>query len=116
MKKGNIFYLIFILTILAIRTWVFFFPQKKLIINGMAIHHFWIGAIIILSVLLLLNNYNRLKSILFPIGLGLTADELTFIVLGGGTVRNYWSAYSVFGTLIILIVIFLTRKKIMEKI
>lgn len=116
MKKENIFYLIFILTILAIRTGVFLFPHKKLIIGGMIIHHFWIGAILILFVLFLLKRYDILRIIIFSIGSGLAADELIYIILGGRTVSEYWSIYSIFGTIMMAVIIFPIRKRLTVKI
>lgn len=112
MKKENIFYLIFILTILAIRTGVFFFPQRKIIIDGVIIHHFWIGIILISLALLLAKRYSKLKRILFPLGLAAMADELVYIAFGGATVSDYWMNYSVFGAIILSAIIFFLRKKI----
>lgn len=116
MKRGNIFYFIFILTILAIRLGVFLFPQKKLIIGGTIIHHFWIGAVLILFVLLLPKKYTGLRIIMFSAGLGLVADELIYIILGGRTVSEYWSIYSVVGAIMMTAIIFATRKRLARKI
>ncbi len=116
MKRKNIFYFIFILTILATRAWVFFFPQKKLIVGGMVIHHFWLGVILILFVLLLFKKYGGLRMAAFSVGLGLAADELTYIILGGRTVSDYWSIYSVTGTIVILAIVFMTRNWLTRKI
>jgi len=115
MKKGSNFYLISILTILAVRSGVFLFPQKKLIIGGTIIHHFWIGAALILFVLLLSKRYDGLRMPLFFIGLGLAADELIYIVLGGRTVSEYWSIHSVFGAVIMAVMIFLMRDGLANK-
>lgn len=116
MKKENIFYLICILTMLAIRTAVFLFPQRKIIIDGTIIHHFWIGIILTLLVLLLPQIYNGLRIIIFSIGLGLVADELIYLLLGGRTVSEYWSIYSVSGAVIMAVIIFLIREKLARKI
>lgn len=114
-KKENIFYLISVFTILVIRVWVFLFPLRKIIIFGILIHHFWIGIIIILFVLLLPRKYLGLKEILFPIGLGVAVDELIYMILGGGTVKDYWSPYSVSGVIIMMAIIFIFRDSIAKK-
>ncbi len=50
------------------------------------------------------------------IGLGLAADELTYIILGGGTVSDYWSVYSLAGVIMISAIIFATRDWLTRKI
>jgi hypothetical protein len=115
-KKENIFYLIFILSIFIIRIEVFLFPSNKIIVDGLRINHFWIGVVLILIVILLSKRYDILRTILFPIGLGIVADELTFMVLGSRTINDYWSIYSLSGVLIFTVIVFVLRKKIVDKI
>lgn len=116
MKKENIFYLILVLTILVIRTWVFFFPLRRIIISGVLINHFWLGIILILFSLLLPKKYLKLRVVAFPIGLGLIIDELIFIILGGGTVNDYWSIYSLSGVIILMVIVFILRSKFVKNI
>ncbi len=116
MKRDNIFYIIFALTVLAIRLEVFIFPANKIIINGLKINHFWIGAIFVLVALFSLKNYNALKIILFPVGLGLLADELFFMIFSNRTINDYWSVYSITGLLIIMTIVFIFREKLLSKI
>lgn len=116
MKRSNIFYLIFVLTILAIRLEVFLFPTNKIIVDGIRINHFWIGVIFILIVLFLLKNYNLFKMVLFSIGLGIVADELIFMILGDRTINAYWSVYSITGLIISMVIVFIFREKLLSKI
>ncbi len=116
MKRGNVFYLIFILTILAMRLAVFLFPQRKLIIGGVIVHHFWIGAILILLVLLLTKRYNKLRTTFFAIGLGLVTDELIYIAIGDGAVSEYWSTHSVSGAIMTATIIFAIRGWLTRKV
>ncbi len=116
MKKDNIFYLIFILTILSMRLGVFLFPTRKLIISGVTVHHFWVGVILIFLVMLLAKRYNGLRMAVFSAGSGLTADELIYIILGGKTVNEYWSVYSVSGVIIMAAIVFVIRKWLIRKI
>jgi hypothetical protein len=81
----------------------------------MIIHHFWIGMLLVLLSWLLSPKYTILRAVLFPIGLGLVADELVYILLGGRTVSEYWSNYSVWGAIMMAILIFLIRKKLILK-
>lgn len=116
MKRSNIFYLIFVSTILIIRLEVLLFPTNKIIFDGIRINHFWIGVIFILFVLFLSKNYNIIKTVLFPIGLGIAADELFFMIFSNRTLTDYWSIYSVSGLIITMIIVFILRKKLISKI
>jgi hypothetical protein len=116
MKKENIFYTVFALTVLLIRINAFVFPSYQIIIDGTRIYHFWIGVILILFVLSLSKSYNMLRTILFPIGLAIVADELIFIIFSNRLISDYWSVYSVSGLVIIMIIIFMYRKKLIDKI
>lgn len=116
MKKYNIFYTIFILTILVTRLEVFLFPTNKIVIDGIRINHFWIGVILILLVLFLSKNYNVFKMILFPVGLGTVADELFFMIFSNRTISDYWSVYSITGLVISTVIVFIFREKLLSKI
>jgi len=116
MKRKNIFYSLFVLTILAIRFEVFIFPANRIIIDGLRINHFWIGVAVALVALFLLKSYKALKMIIFPLGLGLVADELTFMIFSHRTIADYWSVYSIAGVVIIMIVVFIFREKLLSKI
>ncbi|MFA6076460.1 MAG: hypothetical protein WC735_00060 [Candidatus Paceibacterota bacterium] len=116
MKRSNIFYLIFVLTILAIRLEVFLFPSNKIIVDGIRINHFWIGVILILLVLFLSKNYNIIKMVLLPIGLGIVADELFFMIFSNRTLADYWSIYSIIGVITTTVIIFVIREKLASKI
>lgn len=116
MKKENRFYLIFISTILTLRLWVYLFPLRKIIINGAIIHHFWIGILLLIVTLLLQKRYNNIGivEILFPISLGIISDELVYILIGGNTVSEYWSVYSVCGVAALSIMTFVLKDKFMK--
>jgi len=69
-----------------------------------------------LFVLLLPKKYNRLGTGLFFIGLGAAADELFFMIFGGGTVRDYWSIHSVLGAIVMAVIIFVIRERLIRKV
>lgn len=115
-KRANAFYSIFVITIILIRIGVFLFPLNKIIIGGLRINHFWIGLAFFLIVGLLAKRYNLLRMILFSIGLGIVSDELFFMIFSNRTIDDYWSIYSVSGLIIIMIIVFISRKKLVDKI
>ena len=116
MKKENLFYFIFILTIIATRIWVFLFPTKKLILSGVLIHHFWFGIVLVILSLIILRNDVKTRTISIPIGIALMADELVYIISGVGPVSNYWGVYSTLGTIVCIILVFIVRKKIVKSV
>lgn len=85
-------------------------------IDGLRINHFWIGASLVLVTLFLSKSYKALKIILFPIGLGLVADELTFMIFSHRTIDDYWSVRSITGLVIAMILVFIFREKLLNKI
>lgn len=114
MKKENTFYLIFISTIFILRTWVFFFPFRKIWIDGILIHHFYIGLLLLIITILLQKRYKALKEILLPIAYGFIVDELVYILTGGVTVTQYWASVSVYGMIIVSFLVFVRRKNIVN--
>jgi len=110
MKKEDLFYAIFALTVFLIRLSIFIFPEHHIIIAGFLIHHFFIG--IIFSAASCFAKNKNAKLFLFSIGIALMADELVFMALGGGLDKEYWSTYSFVGMLITSAIVFLLRKKI----
>ena len=116
MNRGDLFFIVFIFTILLVRTGVFLFPENKLRIFGTVIHHFFIGIILIFIALLLLMKYPDLRFILFSVGLGVVADEFFYMILGAGPVSKYWDVYSLTGVVLNSFIVFLIREKIAGKI
>lgn len=114
MNKGTVFFLVFILTILAIRLFVFLFPDQKVRIFGIVIHHFWIGLILVL-IALLLKGFEY-EWILFSIGLAMFSDELVYMILGAGPVSNYWKIYSVSGAILNSLIVFILKNRIVDRI
>ena len=114
MDKGNVFFLVFILTILVIRTSIFLFPEQKIRISEIVIHHFWIGLVFVL-IALLLKGFES-DWVLFSVGLAMVADELIYMILGAGPVSNYWNIYSVSGAVLNSVIVFILKNRIIGKI
>jgi len=107
MKHENTFYALYVLTIISIRLGVFLLPERDLMLFGIVIHHFLIG--LALALIALLFRKTTPATILFPIGLGLAADQLIFILLGAGKDAQYWSPGSVLGAIILALAIYPLR-------
>ena len=110
---SNLFFLIFITTIIIIRFGIYAFPNIDLKLGGLIIHHFWFG--IILIVVSILIKHKNVRLIIFAIGSGLAIDQFVFIVLGGGDL-TYWNALSTMSTIILIMIVFLWREKITSKV
>jgi len=112
MKKENLFYLIFISTIILLRLGIFIFPERNLIILGFLIHHFWFGCFALAIYFLIPKKYTKLKITILAIGSGLIFDQLVFMLLGAGYDKEYWALPSTIGTIILAIIVFFLRKKL----
>ena len=111
MKPENLFFVIFIITILITRGSLYLGglfaedPDKMgLSIKGFRVHHWMYGVLMIPGGIIL-------QSIpLFAIGSGLFIDELTYLVTGGRDHADNYSWISLIGTLLLSVVVFITRK------
>ena len=114
MKKENLFYLLTMLTILAIRISVLIVPEVNIRIFGFNVHHFWFGTIALIIGILIPRN--KIKLIICSVGLGLISDQTVFMILGAGNDAQYWSMYSVYGAVFLAGILFIFRKKISDYI
>ena len=118
MRAENLFFLTALLTILVIRFSIYisryFMPERHLMIGKYIFHHFWFGFVFLLIAWLISSNLESLKLILFGAGLGIIADELVFMLLGGGGFAYYWALPSVIGAILSLIALYLLRLKVVE--
>jgi hypothetical protein len=103
MNNSNAFFLIFFLTILLTRTFLFFKPIASPTIANFRLHHYMYGLLGILIGL-------YAKSIfIYAFGLGLFIDELTFLIIKGKNHTDNYSYKSILGTLFFIIIIFIFR-------
>lgn len=114
-KKEDFFYLFFIIAIVATRWYLAVFPSH-LVIVGFTIHHFWTGLVLTVIAFLLSSKFEKIKLILFGVGLGLLVDEFVFIMVGGYDFEQYWAFYSVVGVFVLLWVVYFFRMKIVKSL
>ena len=101
---GTKFFLIFAGTIAATRTILFIRPIPSPVIRGFRIHHYMYG----LAGLLISLSAGVLP--LYAISVGLFADELTFVLMGGQLHReDYQTKTSFAGTACVVALAFLLR-------
>ncbi len=106
-------FLIILATVLVIRLGVKLVPDKDVFVFGMVVHHFWFGVLLVL-VGWSLPSIVYLSVLIFGIGLGLMADHLIYMILGGGGDKEYWAKGSVIGAAFTLLLLFIFRNQLYE--
>ena len=99
----NLFYIIFLGTVLTTRTLLYVWPIPGPTIAGLRIHHYMYGAVAI-GVAVLFKSV-----ILYAVGLGLFVDELAYLFIGGRTHEDNYSAVSFIGTAVFCVITFFLR-------
>lgn len=103
MNQSQLFFYIFTATILAIRLSLYVWPLPGPTIYGYRIHHYHIGALIAAFGLI----FDSLPA--YAVGLALTVDELTYLLIGGQTHEDNYSLPSLVGTSLLIALVFLCR-------
>jgi hypothetical protein len=98
----------FILSFIVARTFTTFFPSTVLISNGIHIHHFWFGILLLAVSGWLGISYNdvdadRLAAILYGAGGGLIIDEVGLLLTFG----DYWTnlTYTILTVVVTLVIV-----------
>lgn len=99
----NDFFIIFFLTILIARIFLFFRPTPAPTIKGFRTHH-WMYGLIGIFLGIILNSI-----VIYAIGLGLFVNELTYLLIRGKTHKDNYSAYSIIGTILFVVLVFFLR-------
>jgi len=97
------FFLVFLATIVITRVFLLLSPTPAPTIGNVRIHHYMYGLIAIMIAFVIHSL------ILYAIGLGLFVDELTYLIIGGKTHKDNYSAISLSGTLILIVAVFFLR-------
>lgn len=114
--KREYFFISALLTALLFRSMLyfsrFFIPETHIMVYGQIIHHFWLGIPFLVAAFIVSRKYKAARAILWGIGFGPIADELIFMLIGGGGYSHYWAMPSVVGMVACVIVLFIFRNKI----
>jgi len=78
-------------------------PLPAPTVGKLRVHHYMYG---LLGIVIALAIHSL---ILYAVGWGLFVDELTYLVIGGKTHQDNYSALSLSGTVILMVVIFFAR-------
>lgn len=114
LKKEDLFYLLILLTILVTRISIILVPEVDIKLSNIIIHHFWFGVILIVLGFFISKKRVDSKILIYGIGTGLIIDQFVFMLLGAGQDKEYWALPSLLGTIIIAVIIFPVRTKIIN--
>lgn len=102
----NIFFIFFFLTISATRLVLFLCPVPSPTIRKVRLHHWMFGIGLLVASIIFANH------VLFAIGLALFVDELTFLIIKGRTHKDNYSAKSMVGTIVFVILAYIFREQL----
>ena len=93
---------------------LWYWPADSFIFHD-SLHHLYYGVLLILIVLLVDRKLHHVLLIPFSIAIGLIADELTFLLplIYSEGKEAYFSFPSVFGIIILILLIFIFRDQIL---
>ena len=106
--NSDLFFIIFLTTILVVRIFVYLKPIPAPTIKGFRTHHYMFG---IAGIIFGLAIHSAWMS---TIGLGLFVDELTYILIGGKSHQDNYSKMSIAGTLFFVIIVFIFRNNLIS--
>jgi hypothetical protein len=104
--NDHYFFLLFLVTILATRIFLYIKPVASPTIKGFRIHHWMYGVILIIL------SFIVSSIALYAVGLGLFVDEFSYILIGGKTHKDNYSIKSLFGTLLFVILVYIFQTQI----
>lgn len=104
MNLESKFFIIFIITVLVIRVFLFIHPVSSPTVKGFRIHHYMYG-IVGIPVAILTGSLP-----VYAVSVGFLEDELTYKLTGGKTHRDNYSAVSLIGTALFIVLTFFFRK------
>jgi len=101
---ATLFFIIFVITILVTRTFLYVNPTPSPTIKDIRLHHYMYG-IVLIPIGLVVSSIS-----IFAVGTGLFIDELTYLIIGGKTHEDNYSKVSLIGTGLLIIGVFFLRK------
>jgi hypothetical protein len=104
MAMGNVFFAVFLGTVLLIRAALFIRPTSGITVLGVRIHHYVYG-LIGTPVGIILHSLP-----LYAVSIAVLVDELTFVLIAGSTHEDNYSLTSIVGTLGFILLVYLLRR------
>ena len=120
MKEGKFrFVLPFILTLVVLRTFLYFSPKTNLYVLGYNLHHLFTGAFLLVLTLPFLmlrfsEKIRRIATVLAGVFAALIIDEVVYLVATDGSDAAYLSGTSLYGMLVtagIVIVVWILAER-----
>ena|SRR5258707_7320421 len=108
MSSGDKFFIIYFITVLIIRLFLFVHPTSGMTVKGYRIHHYVYG-VIGMPIAIITGSLP-----LCAVSLGLFEDELTYQIIGGRDHRDNYSWVSLMGTILIVAITFFLRNSIVR--
>jgi hypothetical protein len=103
LKPSDLFFIVFLATILVTRIALYIRPTASPTIDGFRLHHYMYGIVIAIIGVLCKNI------VVFSIGLGLLIDEIPYLIIHGKTHKDNYSEKSLAGVLILTLIVLLAR-------
>ena len=104
----NWFYIIFLITVLTTRAFLYAWPIAGPTAANFRVHHYMYGLVGITI------GAVFQSAAVYAIGLGLFVDELAYLLIGGHSHEDNYSAASLFGTLVFLAAVFVLRAHLLR--
>ncbi len=103
MERKNYFFVIFLLTIVVVRVFLYLHPVSGPTFTGIRVHHYAYG------ILAIIISFFFSSLTLFAVGLAFFIDELTYLLIGGTTHQDNYSLVSLAGTVGFSFLVFFIR-------
>lgn len=104
MSKPQLFFSIFIITIIVTRLFLFLYPTSSPTIGDFRTHHYMFG-IVVAIIGILLKNIS-----VYAVGFGLFIDELGYLLIGGTTHADNYSASSLILLGVFVVLVYMGRQ------
>lgn len=110
MQESDLFFIIFLATILFTRICLYFKPISSPTIKGFRLHHYMYGIILMIIGFFI----NAIP--IYAIGLGLFVDELPLFIIGGWHWKEYKSMPCILGVIVGILLVFILREQLVSLI
>ncbi len=107
MEIKSYFFVIFVITILIVRTFLYIKPVSGPTINGFRTHHYMYG-LLLTSIGIVIGSVT-----VYALGVGLFVDELGYLLIGGKTHEDNYSKWSLILLGLFVILTFFMKEELL---